>query len=284
MELPNVGGLYFDHSLNLNSQGVNSSGAVAIRNALIDSLSIPLPITLVFEHNTLEALSEHIVSILKGSSSTDLLEQVQSDVDNFKAEIDLSNTNPCSFPSPIAIKSILLTGATGFVGSHLLAQLIISTQATIHCIIRAKDAIQAKERVIGKMKDQQCWTPEAEVRVVAHVGDLLLPNIGLSPSSLSILASIDFVYHAGAVVNWVLPYSQMKENVKGGIEIVRMLSERGRRVPFHFISSIGSFAVDMAKKEGKDVIGLGGYPLSKWAAEQVLGYTRSKGLPVTIFR
>ncbi|HEU0054865.1 MAG TPA: SDR family oxidoreductase, partial [Longimicrobium sp.] len=34
---------------------------------------------------------------------------------------------------------VLLTGATGFIGAYLLAQLLATTRASVHCLVRCAD-------------------------------------------------------------------------------------------------------------------------------------------------
>ena len=42
---------------------------------------------------------------------------------------------------------VFLTGATGFVGAHLLDQLLRQTRARVVCLVRARDEAQAMERI-----------------------------------------------------------------------------------------------------------------------------------------
>lgn len=284
MGLESVKELQIDTSTSLVAQGINSSAAVLIRNALADSLSTSFPITLVYDHHTIDSIAVHIVSVLDGSYKGNLIQQVQDEIKRLQSEIDLSKSQSSVLPTPSSIKHILLTGATGFVGCHLLENLLNSTQATIHCIVRATNDQKAHERVVNKMKEQHCLPADAYNRIIAHAGDLSASNLGLT--SLSFMDSIDAIYHAGAVVNWILPYSQMKENVTGGTELIKVMAARGKKVPFHLISTIAASGVEMAIKEGgqSSLQGFGGYPLSKWASEQITLYARSQGLPVTIFR
>jgi thioester reductase-like protein len=43
---------------------------------------------------------------------------------------------------------IFLTGVTGFVGIHLLQELLDTTGADIYCLVRAQDDFHAKEKLI----------------------------------------------------------------------------------------------------------------------------------------
>src|ERR1022692_2575501 len=48
---------------------------------------------------------------------------------------------PASCPG--ALKAVLLTGATGFLGAHLLNELYRRTPATIYCLVRSQDSQDA---------------------------------------------------------------------------------------------------------------------------------------------
>ena len=280
-----------EHNISLASslieQGMNSSGSVLLRNALATSLSLPLPITVVFEYAAPESLADHLLSLLQDDPSQQtkkLLEQVQEDIRKVCSEIDLHAAASLPLPTRENSRKILFTGATGYVGCHLVSELLRTTHATIHCVVRAQDDKTAHERVLAKLRSQLCWTQDAETRIVGHAGNLSAPNLGLSVQALGFFESVDAVYHVGAVVNWVLPYSQMRENVTGGAEIIKMIAKSGRKIPFHLISTISAFSVDVVMKGGEMMEGFGGYPLSKWAGEQVAVYARTQGLPVTIYR
>src|SRR5260221_12709716 len=46
-----------------------------------------------------------------------------------------------------SLHSLFLTGATGVLGGPVLYELLRSTDATIHCLVRAENDEQAKERL-----------------------------------------------------------------------------------------------------------------------------------------
>ena len=44
-------------------------------------------------------------------------------------------------------REVLLTGATGFLGAHLLRELLAATGARVWCLVRARDAAHARQRI-----------------------------------------------------------------------------------------------------------------------------------------
>ncbi|MBO0820354.1 MAG: amino acid adenylation domain-containing protein, partial [Nocardiopsaceae bacterium] len=126
---------------------------------------------------------------------------------------------------------ILLTGSTGFLGAHLLHELLTSTAARIWCLVRAPDTAQALRRIAESAARYDLPSPPAD-RVVPLPGDLAAPGLGLSPGQFRELAEgIDVIYHAGAVVNFTYPYEELRAaNVAGTREVIR-LAGRYRGIP-----------------------------------------------------
>ncbi|WP_241002473.1 amino acid adenylation domain-containing protein [Streptomyces sp. CB01881] len=188
---------------------------------------------------------------------------------------------------------ILLTGATGFCGAHLLNTLLRTTGARIHCLVRAPDEEHALERI--RAAQQRFLRHDlADARVVPLVGDLTEPLLGLTQHRFEELAdSLDAIHHLGGQVNFIYPYHQLRAaNVGGTREIVR-LAGHSRGVPVHYLSTLAVLAgfgpagvaevterMPLAYPEKLAV----GYVESKWVAEQLLHNAAAAGLPVTVLR
>ncbi|MFJ5231437.1 amino acid adenylation domain-containing protein [Kitasatospora sp. NPDC088391] len=188
---------------------------------------------------------------------------------------------------------VLLTGATGFCGVHLLEALLAGTGARVHCLVRAADGAAAARRLeeaqlrfLGRRLD--------DPRIVALPGDLGEPLLGLGRECFDRLAGrLDAIHHLGARVNFLYPYHQLRRvNVDGTREVVRLAGHR-RGVPVHYVSTLavlaglGAAGVDrvdertpLARPEHLGV----GYVESKWVAEQLLHRAAAEGLPVTVVR
>ncbi|MFJ1866041.1 amino acid adenylation domain-containing protein [Streptomyces sp. NPDC088097] len=188
---------------------------------------------------------------------------------------------------------LLLTGATGFLGAHLLYELLTRTGAEIHCLVRAADPEAAHARVLGALRAHLLWRPAFAGRIRAVPGDLAAPGLGLAPETAEELArTVDAVYHCGAVVNLAHSYARSKPaNVDGTIELLR-LAARHRTVPLHHISTVGAVAPGPAAGPlvraddplpGPDLL-RHGYAQSKWVAEKLLEQAAARGLPVTVHR
>ena len=119
-----------------------------------------------------------------------------------------------SFAADISLCSdIFLSGVTGFVGSHLLQDLIENSHANIHCLVRESSASQSASARLHdcllkynvELKDEQLR------RVIVHNGDLSKPLFGWPEDQFSRLSEcIDAVVHNGAHVNWLMTYAQLR--------------------------------------------------------------------------
>ncbi|AWW43467.1 non-ribosomal peptide synthetase [Streptomyces cadmiisoli] len=196
-------------------------------------------------------------------------------------------------PERAPLRHVLLTGATGFLGAFLLRELIDRTDATVHCLVRARDDAHALRRLEESARGHGVWTPEVAARTVALVGDLGKPALGLDPAHHDELArTVDAVYHCGAAVNLVLPYAELEAaNVTGTVEVLRLVALH-RTVPVHHVSTVGVYSgAHLAGSPvtadeplpGVDGLHLG-YAQAKWAAECLIAQARERGLPVSVYR
>jgi thioester reductase-like protein len=187
-------------------------------------------------------------------------------------------------------REVFLTGATGFLGVHLLAELLAATGARVHCLVRAADAAAGRARLEQALRDHALWTPEHAHRIVAVPGDLGPPRFGLAPAAFDALAhQVDTIFHNGAAVNFVLPYAKLKAvNVDATDEVLR-LAALHRAKPVHYVSTVG--VLDRAAEVLDETLAvplhprlMGGYEQSKWVAEQRVRAAGARGLAVTIHR
>ncbi|HEX2080625.1 MAG TPA: thioester reductase domain-containing protein [Longimicrobium sp.] len=190
-------------------------------------------------------------------------------------------------------RAVFLTGATGFLGAFLCAELLRATDAEVHCLVRAGSVEEGEERVRRKLESFGLLGPEAG-RIRAVPGDLARPLLGLSKAEFDALAErVDAVYHCGAWVNFARPYRVLKaSNVAGTQEVLR-LAATARLKPVHHVSTMavlaGAFvsgvpAVDedtpLPPPVGHDT----GYSQSKWVAEGVVNLARERGIPISVYR
>jgi amino acid adenylation domain-containing protein/thioester reductase-like protein len=192
---------------------------------------------------------------------------------------------------------VLLTGATGFVGVHLLDELVTRAHCTVYCLVRGGSAEESRDRLIAAL-ERHALAAQAIMRHVLMVPcDLKLPYFGLGPGEFADLAeSVDTVIHNAALVNLVLDYASHRgANVMGTAEILR-LAALGAPKRLHYVSTLSVFPVpgEAAGSRGEPVAGehetsdlavpSDGYSQSKWVAEKIVALARARGMPATVYR
>lgn len=107
-------------------------------------------------------------------------------------------------PKVIKHKNILLTGSTGYLGIHILAELIKTTNADIYCIIRNKDNQSGLERLTKKIEFYfgEGLLKYINKRIFIISGDITLDKLGLSDEEYEKLGrKTDIVIHSAAYVS-----------------------------------------------------------------------------------
>jgi amino acid adenylation domain-containing protein/thioester reductase-like protein len=190
-------------------------------------------------------------------------------------------------------REILLTGATGFLGAHLLRELLAATDARIWCLVRARDESEALRRIAQAAERYELPAPPPE-RVAPLPGDLAQPGLGLSDAQFRTLArDVDIIYHPGALVNFIYPYQELRPaNVLGTREVIRLAGEC-RGIPVHYVSTtavLAGLGVE-GTREVTEETPLGypeqlrmGYVETKYVAEELVRNAGRAGLPVAIYR
>ncbi|MEU0381744.1 thioester reductase domain-containing protein [Streptomyces cyaneofuscatus] len=276
--------------------GFDSLVSVELRNRLNSATGLRLSPSVVFEHATPALLTKHLHSELFAGEREDA-SQGRTAVD-FAAEVHLpEDVRPADEVVRVAAdpREVLLTGATGFLGAFLLRDLMRSTTAQVHCLVRGEDRADAERR----LRDSLAWYRVAdeidEDRISVVVGDLTAPGLGLAEDVFDDLARrVDVVHHAGATVSWLRPYTELRQANVAGLREVLRLAARHRTVPVHYVSTTGVFPAPepgtrpVPAKPG-DPTGpaaslWNGYLQSKWVAEQVIEVARDRGMPVSVYR
>lgn len=203
--------------------------------------------------------------------------------------------------------TIFLTGATGFLGSYLVRDILDRTAKNVKLIAHvrgAKEPAAALERLRRSLQSYGLWNDAWTGRISAVVGDLAQPQLGLDETTWNTLANeVDVVIHNGAIVHWVKRYQDMMaSNVLSTIDAMKLCNE-GKPKVFTFVSSTSVLDTDhyinlstQAVSTGQGAVmeeddmegsrtGLGtGYGQSKWVSEQLVREAGKRGLLGSVVR
>jgi thioester reductase-like protein len=187
--------------------------------------------------------------------------------------------------------SVVLTGATGFVGSELLVRLLERTDRDVVALVRAKDDVAAAVRVdnlLGEAVGPAVRGVRPRVRALA--ADLERPGLGLAPGGFDALAAeAALVVHCAASISFSLPLEEARRINVGGtsgvLELARAADAHGVLERLIHVST----AYVAGEREGRvreDERDVGQrhrntYERTKLEAEQLVARS---GLPASVLR
>ncbi|MGB3482029.1 MAG: carboxylic acid reductase [Mycobacterium sp.] len=205
------------------------------------------------------------------------------------------------------IRTVLLTGATGFLGRYLALEWLERlslVDGTLICLVRGKSDADARRRLDATFDNGdpvllRHYRDLAARHLEVIAGDKGEADLGLERTTWQRLAdTVDLIVDPAALVNHVLPYSQLfAPNALGTAELIR-IALTTKLKPFVYVSTIGvgagiepgSFVEDadirrISPTRAVDDSYANGYGNSKWAGEVLLREAHDLcGLPASVFR
>lgn len=279
-------------------------------------LGADVSINSFYEHPDLASFSSHVE---KRAQETDVvdsstgnkpegdpayalsLDELLNRLDDNYQPVDLETIDPS------VCLTVFLTGATGFLGSYLVKDILDRTARSVRLIAHVrgvKDSTAALQRLRRSLQGYGLWNDDWAERLSAVVGDLSQPQLGIDQSTWQQLSrEVDVVIHNGATVHWIRKYEDMMpSNVLSTIDAMKLCNE-GKAKAFCFVSSTSVLDTDFyiklseeqtrtgqgAVMENDDMqgsrTGLGtGYGQTKWVSEQLVREAGKRGLRGSVVR
>ncbi|KAL0576935.1 hypothetical protein V5O48_005042 [Marasmius crinis-equi] len=287
----------------LLSFGVDSLQATRIRNTIQKEVNLGegvlLRQTIVFEYPSVKRLATYLMSL----RTQDKVEEGPSPHEKmFKMlEKHFSNVEPRTFamtmngdPKPMSARTILLTGATGSLGAHILHTLLASPSVRkVICISRAASHLESRERVQESLKLRKLPIPAGD-RWISYAGNSNERHLGLSEAQYeSIRKEATDVIHNAWPVNFVLNIDSFDSHISGAVNLMNLCQNSPYKEPasFYFSSSVSSrvhtsdgLCEEDFPSNSNTAAGMG-YAQSKWVVEKLCERAaREKGLMVGVLR
>jgi len=168
---------------------------------------------------------------------------------------------------------ILVTGAEGFIGSHLTEALVA-------------EGHDVRAMVLYNYAGSWGWLEQSTIRgdVEVFLGDVRDP-FGVAQA----MAGRELVFHLAALIgipySYVAPASYVETNVTGTLNVVQAAREAGARVVHTSTSEVYGTAQSVPIGEDHPIIGQSPYSASKIGADHIaLSYHRAFGVPIAVAR
>lgn len=276
---------------NLLNLGMDSLEVVQMTTNIENEYKVSVPVSFIFENPYIADIAEYIQKSLSGEDLGSLEKDKNFLYDEVKLD-DAIKFDKYESEKP-EMKKVFLTGTTGFLGAYLLKNLFDRTEAEVYCHVRAKSKEDGLKRIEENMKFYKLWDYKYENRIKPILGTLDEENLGIDKEEYEFLANnIDTIYHNGAILNFIYPYSRLKQtNVLGTIETLKLASN-GKSKYYNYISSYSVFDNpshfnDIAYEDDKLNSCLGynlSYSESKWVSENIINVAKERGLRAAIYR
>ena len=297
--------------------GGDSLSALTFGNLLREIFDVDVPVgVIVSPANDLQAIADYIEGERKGTKRPTFAAVHGRDSTEVHARdltldkfIDAPTLAAApSLPKPTTeVRTVLLTGATGFLGRYLALEWLERmdlVDGKVIALVRAKSDAEARARLDNTFDSGDPKLPAHYRRLAADhleviAGDKGEANLGLDQQTWQRLAdTVDLIVDPAALVNHVLPYSELfGPNALGTAELLR-IALTTRQKPYTYVSTIGvgdqiapaKFVEDGDIREISPTRQINdsyanGYGNSKWAGEVLLREANDLcGLPVAVFR
>lgn len=138
--------------------------------------------------------------------------------------------------------AIFLTGSTGYIGAHVLSELLTGYSDRIAVLVRAKDDREAGERLWHALQLHMDFTRFSEFlrsRISIFRGDLTDWRFGLDAADYGrLVAETHSVIHCAASLNRKSEKSCMNVNLRGTLAVIQLAQRAHGLRRFSFVSTV----------------------------------------------
>jgi thioester reductase-like protein len=152
--------------------------------------------------------------------------------------------------------AIFLTGSTGYIGSHVAANLLADQGAALNLLVRARDPREAELRLWQAFQlhlDFPRFYEFLQTRIRIFRGDLTSPGFGLGRDEYDRLVhTTDSVLHCAASLNRKSEKSCLNVNLRGTLEVLTLARHAEHYHGLRRFSEVSTVAV--AGKRSNEVV------------------------------
>ncbi|PWN34613.1 acetyl-CoA synthetase-like protein [Meira miltonrushii] len=278
----------------LFDKGLDSLAVMKIGSLIRSRIQFPTGVeadeTAAFHHPTIRTLAEYLYGLSSGGSmgnghdeSLQSLDTMRQLLNKYTQQIE-TRSSSTENQGRKGTDTILLTGATGSLGAHLLS---IAAQRqnveTVICLCRAKTNEEAQARVNESLTERRLPSVQSlasRCNIICLSSDLAKNHLGLTLEMYkTVLQSVTSIIHAAWPVNFSMGVTAFESSLQGCVSLINVSSRSSLAQPprLLFCSSIAAAALHHSSKtqdavmeelsiEPEDAVP-NGYGRSKWIAE-----------------
>jgi len=277
---------------NIFDLGGDSLSIISIQ-ALLFKNNIKTLVQDLFEYTTIEQLSDYISNNNKDSNLSSEEKNYPKEFKRLYKDDGISNLEKDNIP-----KNIFLTGSTGFLGAHILKELLDNKNTEkIFLLIRKRANLTVKDRILKTLNyyfDGK-YIDEIDKRIIIYQGDLSEDYFGMKKEDYDILAkNTESIINCASLVKHYGKFEySYKSNVISVKNIIKFAKESKCKINYISTTTIsGNYLLKDTFKynftENDFYIGQkykeNIYVRTKFEAEALLFEAQKEGLNINIFR
>ncbi|KAK5087338.1 hypothetical protein LTR70_002173 [Exophiala xenobiotica] len=237
-------------STDLFSLGIDSLQSSRLRGTILQDIQLngnTLSQNIVFEQPSISKLAQALISIRDGATASTA---------NVEEEMGSLIAKYGTFPQHVPIetqsaqKVVVVTGATGSLGAHVVAQLAGRKEITeVCCLVRASSKETAMSRTLISLGDRAVLhqlSPAARRKITAYPSNFAKEDLGLEPDVYDhVKSGLVSLIHCAWSVNFNKRLSSFENDCIAGARNLMLLclaAQAPKPVSFNFCSSVSTVA------------------------------------------
>ena len=269
-----------DTEQNFATSGVNSvqiSRMLGIVGSELFPYDISPTLSAVYDTQNVQQLARYLHDVRHGEASRHVKGESAAVMNKMIMDHSHFDQHVARGSKP-ELKSVLITGANGFLGSHILAQVLEMTSiARVYCQVRASSPIEARSRLLSSLAVHHIKPSKDRLEKV-FVFHCNINSSQLPPQlKEELLTQLTHIIHCAWLVNFNLPLAAFKEQFSNLQKLLQFSLETKtpKPIPLVFCSSVSAALNHPSPVPERPLVSPDdsasmGYGQSKFVAEKIV--------------
>ena len=245
----------------------------------------------LFDHSTVEELSKAIEKNNRQTVSFNNL-----NFDRINNILSKNKVGHIATPKKCDVGNVLVAGATGYLGIHVLANYLDNDSGIAYCLVRGKDKEESKKRLNKLLDFYFKGKFDSTHRIEVICADLQKHNFGLTDDEYNeLIGKVDTVINCAASVKHYGTYQYFYEvNVESTKRLIQFCKKSNAKLIHTSTLSVSGNSFEKFESQydvrfGEDNLYIGQplenvYARSKFEAEKLVLEAMCDGIEANIFR